>query len=198
MLLRFNTTTMNQFQTALTSVLEHNSESLELVSKGVNKLRAIYKGVVYENYSDLPTSARFAIARCIQPYCDVYTSLREKYGVLEAEERLCWCLFGSFDGAADIDCSRSRSHSEISSHCNKCQYSKPFCNRVLDGLTPRQQECILLMRSGLTDKEVARKLGISYLTVIKHIDNAVHRFRDMTDKPITRQYIVSQLNLAGI
>lgn len=189
---------MNKFQSALALALEQQSESLELISRGVNKLRAIYKGKVYENYADLPKSARFAIARVIQPYVHVYNKLREKYGVLEAEERLCWCLFGSFDGACDIDVARGRCSVELSSHCEKCQYEKPFCNRVLPGLTPRQQQCIILMRTGLTDKEVALKLGISYLTVIKHINNAVERFRDMTGKPITRQYIISQLNLAGI
>lgn len=151
-----------------------------------------------ERCADLPKSARFAIARCIQPFSGVYTSLREKYGVLEAEERLCWCLFGSLDGSTDIDVLRGKASIEISSHCSACQYEKPFCNRVLEGLTSRQQECIMLMRSGLTDKEVARELGISYLTVIKHINNAVERFRDMTGKPITRQYIISQLNIAGL
>lgn len=189
---------MNQFQLALSEALEQQSESLELISKGVNKLWGIYKGKVYENYADLPKTARFAIARCIQPYSDVYTSLRLKYDVLEAEERLCWCLFGSLDGSSDIDVRRGKASIEISSHCSSCQYEKPFCNRVLPGLTLRQQECILLMRTGLTDKEVANKLGISYLTVIKHINNAVERFRDMTGKPITRQYIISQLNLAGL
>lgn len=189
---------MNHFQMALTEALEQQSESLELISKGVNKLWAIYKGKVYENYAELPKTARFAIARCIQPYAGVYTQLREKYGVLEAEERLCWCLFGSLDGSSDIDVHRGKASVEISSHCKQCQYEKPFCNRVLPGLTTRQQECILLMRSGLTDKEVAMKLGISYLTVIKHINNAVERFRDMTGKPVTRQYIISQLNIAGV
>lgn len=189
---------MNQFQEVLSSVLEHNSENLELVSKGVNKLRAIYKGVAYENYSDLPKSARFAIARSIQPYVGVYTTLREKYSEIEAEERLCWCLFGSFDNTSDIDVSRGRAKVELSSHCAVCQYSKPFCNRVLPGLTPRQQECFMLCRKGLTDKEVAMRLGISYTTVVKHVDNAVQRFRDITGKPITRQYIISQLNLAGL
>lgn len=189
---------MNRFQTALSEALEQQSESLELISKGVNKLWAIYKGRVYENYADLPKTARFAIARCIQPYAGVYTQLREKYGVLEAEERLCWCLFGSLDGSTDIDVARGKASIELSSHCSSCQYEKPFCNRVLEGLTSRQQECILLMRSGLTDKEVANRLGISYLTVIKHVNNAVERFRDMTGKPITRQYIISQLNIAGL
>lgn len=189
---------MNQFQLALSEALEQQSEKLELISKGENKLWAIYKGKVYENYAELPKTARFAIARCIQPYSDVYTTLRMNYGVLEAEERICWCLFGSVDGSSDIDVSRGKSSIEISSHCQICQYEKPFCNRVLEGLTSRQQECILLMRSGLTDKEVAKRLGISYLTVIKHINNAVERFRDMTGKPITRQYIISKLNIAGL
>lgn len=189
---------MNNFQLALTKALEQNSEKLELISKGVNKLRAIYKGVVYENYSDLPKTARFAIARCVQSYASVYSSLAKEYGALEAEERLCWCLFGSLDSSPDIDVSRGRASVEISSHCQSCQYGKPFCNKILPGLTPRQQECVILMRKGLTDKEVANILGISYLTVIKHMTNAVERFRDMTGKPITRQYIITQLNLAGV
>lgn len=189
---------MNNFHLALTKALEQQSESLELISKGVNKVRAIYKGTIYENYSDLPKTARFAIARCIQPYSAIYTKLREQYGVLEAEERLCWCLFGSLDSSPDIDVSRGRASVEISSHCQSCQYGKPFCNKILPGLTPRQQECVILMRKGLTDKEVANILGISYLTVIKHMTNAVERFRDMTGKPITRQYIITQLNLAGV
>lgn len=189
---------MNQFQEVLSSVLEQQSEKLELVSKGTNKLRAFYQGVVYENYSDLPKSARFAIARTIQPYLGVYTSLRKKYSVLEAEERLCWCLFGSFDGSVDIDVYRGKSKAELSAHCSVCQYEKPFCNRVLPGLTPRQQECIMLCKKGMTDKEVALKLGISYTTVVKHIDNAVQRFRDITGRPVTRQFIITQLNLAGL
>jgi hypothetical protein len=152
---------MNQFQSALTEALEQESEKLELISKGLNKLWAIYMGKVYENYAELPKTARFAIARCMQPYSEVYSLLRKKYGVLEAEERICWCLFGSINGTSDIDVARGRASYEISSHCSQCQYEKPFCHRVLDGLTSRQQECILLMRSGLTDKEVARKLGIS-------------------------------------
>lgn len=189
---------MNPFQKTLSSVLEQNSESLELISKGKNKVRAIFKGVVFENYSDLPKEARFAIARCIQPHLSAYTMLRKTYDVLEAEERLCWCLFGSFDGSIDVQLHNNKANVELSSHCTKCQYEKPFCNRVLPGLTPRQQECILLLRKGLTDKEVAQVLNISYLTVIKHIDNAVRNFRDMTGKNVTRQYIVSQLNIAGI
>lgn len=189
---------MNSFQKALSSVLEQNSEGLELISKGQNKVRTIFKGVVFENYPDLPKEARFAIARCIQPYLPAYTMLRKSYDVLEAEERLCWCLFGAFDGSVDIQLHKGKANVELSSHCTKCQYEKPFCNRVLPGLTPRQQECILLLRKGFTDKEVALALNISYLTVIKHIDNAVKNFRDITGKNVTRQYILSQLVNAGI
>lgn len=189
---------MNNFQQALNLALEQQSESLELISKGTNLLRAIYNGKIYENYSDLPKSARFAIARCIQDYTAAYTMLRAKYDVLEAEERLCWCLFGALDGSADINVATGKASFEISSHCTQCQYEKPFCNKVIPGLTARQQECILLMRRGLTDKEIALRLNISYLTVIKHINNAVERFRDMTGQNITRQYIITQLTLAGL
>lgn len=187
---------MNNFQKTLCSVLEQQSESLEFISTGLNKLKCIYKGVVYESYSDLPKTARFAIARSIQPYAAVYTQLRQSFGVIEAEERLCWCLFGSFDSSADI--SEGRAHYEIASHCEKCQYEKPFCNRVLSHLTQRQQECFLLMKKGMTDKEVANVLGISYLTVIKHMNNAVERVREISGSNITRQYIINQLNLAGL
>ena len=58
---------MNNFQLALTKALEQNSEKLELISKGVNKLRAIYKGVVYENYSDLPKTGKI----CYSSLCTV-------------------------------------------------------------------------------------------------------------------------------
>jgi len=187
---------MNNFQKTLCSVLEQQSESLEFISTGLNKLKIIYKGVVYESYSELPKTARFAIARSIQPYAAVYTKLRESYGVIEAEERLCWCLFGSFDAYADIF--DGQAHVEIASHCESCQYEKPFCNRVLSHLTQRQQECFLLMKKGMTDKEVANVLGISYLTVIKHMNNAVERIREISGSNITRQYIINQLNLAGL
>jgi DNA-binding CsgD family transcriptional regulator len=37
-------------------------------------------------------------------------------------------------------------------------------------LTPRQRECISLVREGLSSKEIARKLGISHRTVEAHIE----------------------------
>lgn len=187
---------MNNFQKALCSVLDPESDGIEFISKGLNRVTCLYKGHVYDQYADLPKTARFAIARAIQPYSDVYTELREQYSVLEAEERLVWCLFGSFDGSADI--SNGIANYELSGHCTRCQYAKPFCHRVLNHLTARQQECFILMRRGLTDKEVACQLGISPLTVIKHMTNAVERIRDYTGLNISRQYIINQLTIAGL
>lgn len=190
---------MNQFQKALNIALEAHSGGLELVSKSTNRVRSFYRGVVYENYADLPREARFAIARVLSSYTNVYNSLREKYSALEAEERMVWCFFGSLDGNCDINTSNPRSSKiEISSHCVKCQYEKPFCRKTLANLTARQQECFILMGGGLTDKEVAQVLHISYLTVIKHMNNAVERFRDVTGTRVTRQYILSQLQIAGV
>ncbi len=194
-----NTTIMNNFQKALSTSLEQHSGGLELISKGPNKLRAIFRGNVYENYLDLPKEARFAVARVLSSFSDVYTTLRDKYDSAEAEERMAWCFFGSFDGNVDINTNSLRNaRIEISSHCQKCQYDKPFCCKTIANLTPRQQECFILMREGLTDKEVAMKLGISSCTVIKHMNNAVERFRDITGRRVTRQYIISQLQTAGL
>lgn len=190
---------MNQFQKALNIALEAHSGGLEFISKGINRVSPIFRGVVYENYSDLPKEARFAVARVLSRYSIVYTSLRQKYDSVEAEERMAWCFFGSFDGNIDIDINQPRSAKiEISSHCPKCQYEKPFCCKTLANLTPRQQECFILMQSGLSDKEVAQALHISVLTVIKHMNNAVERFRDVTGRRVTRQYIISQLQIAGV
>jgi predicted DNA-binding protein (UPF0251 family) len=194
-----NTTIMNQFQKALTVALEVHSGGLEFISKGINRVRPIFRGKVYENYVDLPREARFAVARVLSSYPDVYNSLREKYDVLETEERMAWCFFGAFDGNIDILVDSPRkARIEIASHCQKCQYEKPFCCKTIANLTPRQQECFILMREGLTDKEVAMKLGISSCTVIKHMNNAVERFRDITGRRVTRQYIISQLQTAGL
>ena len=189
---------MNTFLEALNQTLEHDSPGLELMSKGPNKLRSTFRGVVYENYSDLPAEARFALARCLQPFIKTYNDLALTYGPLEAEERLCWCLFGNFDGSVDVNVDKNIANIEVSSHCSVCQYGKPFCHRVLPGLTPRQQECIQLMRMGKTDKEVAQCLNISVNTVINHMTNAVARIRELHGSNVTRTYIINELTLAGV
>lgn len=189
---------MNTFLEALNHTLGHDSPGLELISKGLNKLRGTFRGLVYENYSDLPSEARFALARCLQPYNSTYDSLARKFGPLEAEERLCWCLFGNLDGAVDVNVEKNTANIEVSSHCTVCQYGKPFCHRVLPGLTQRQQECIQLMRLGKTDKEVAQSLGISVHTVINHMTNAVGRIRDIKGSNVTRSFIINELTLAGV
>ncbi len=39
-------------------------------------------------------------------------------------------------------------------------------------LTPRERECIGLIRLGLTDQEIAKVLTVSHGTVRSHVDNA--------------------------
>lgn len=189
---------MNSFQQALSLALAADSEQLEIVAREQNKVTAIYNGVIYADYSELPKKARFAIAKSIAPYLCEYDALARQYGAIEAEERMVWCLFGSLDSAVDIDVSTGHAHVEVSSHCCSCQYAHPFCRRMLPHLTHRQQECFILMRQGKTDKEIAQMLGISYYTVIRHINNAVSLVRDVTNSNVTRQYIVKQLMEAGI
>lgn len=189
---------MNSFQKKINSVLDTGSDDLELISRGQNKLRAIYRGHVFEEYTSLPHEVRYALNEAIEPYSKIYSQLREKYSHDEAEERIIWCLFGSLDTSIDINVETGDASVEVSSHCRACQYSKPFCRRTLANLTRREQEIFLLMRQGLTDKEIGNKLSISHFTVIKHIDNAVQKFREVTGTPVTKQYIITKLMEAGV
>lgn len=189
---------MNKYLEALDQALDDQGESLELISKGVNQLRAIYRGKVYDDYFDLPISARHAVAEAIAPYSDEYRSLAGQFGPDQAELRIAWCLFGSLDKEVDIDVASEHSSIEVSSHCHHCQYAQPFCHRQLPYLTRRQQQCFLLMRQGLTDKEIASTLHVAPATVIKHMSNAVAKVREITGNNVTRQYIIAQLYEAGI
>ncbi|WJY18769.1 helix-turn-helix transcriptional regulator [Alteriqipengyuania flavescens] len=47
----------------------------------------------------------------------------------------------------------------------------------LDRLTPRQLECLRLVRDGLSAKHVARELGISHRTVEFHLTAAIERLQ---------------------
>lgn len=43
----------------------------------------------------------------------------------------------------------------------------------IDQLTPRQLECLRLVNRGLSSKEIAKELGISYHTVDDHLKHAI-------------------------
>ncbi|MEG1899430.1 MAG: helix-turn-helix transcriptional regulator [Bacteroidales bacterium] len=189
---------MNSFQHALSSVMEEQSNGLEIVAVSKNKVSVIYKNKIYQNYNELPLPARYSIAKAITKYSPAYNMLRKSYSVLEAEERMCWCLFGSFDSTVDINIFPTKANIEISTHCAKCQYEKPFCYRELKPLTHREQQCFILMRSGYTDKEIAAKLGIAYTTVVKHVYQAVSKFSDKVGRQVTRAYILTALQEAGV
>ncbi len=54
---------------------------------------------------------------------------------------------------------------------NQSKLLKPEpCSGILANLTKRQLDCLTLLSKGLTAKEIARKLNISFRTVEKHID----------------------------
>jgi DNA-binding CsgD family transcriptional regulator len=46
---------------------------------------------------------------------------------------------------------------------------------LIDGLSPRERECLLLVDRHLSSKEIARELGISEHTVVTHINRARQR-----------------------
>ena len=43
--------------------------------------------------------------------------------------------------------------------------------RVIEALTPREGEVLGLLREGLTDRQLAARLGIARLTVCNHLSN---------------------------
>jgi len=63
-------------------------------------------------------------------------------------------------------------------------------------LSPRQSQILALMAEGCSDKEIARKIGVSYPTVRTHIDRI---FRDYGLRNRTEAVAVwlSKLRLSG-
>jgi len=63
-------------------------------------------------------------------------------------------------------------------------------------LSPRQSQILALMAEGCSDKEIARKIGVSYPTVRTHIDRI---FRDHGLRNRTEAVAVwlSRLRLSG-
>ena len=45
-----------------------------------------------------------------------------------------------------------------------------------DGLTPRETEVLVLIAEGLTTKEIAHHLGISFKTVVTHRSRIMQKF----------------------
>lgn len=189
---------MNVYQHSLTLALEEGGEFLELVSVGQNRLKAFYNGQLYNSYLDLPMKARYAVVQSFRPFLREFDELAVRYGAEEAEQRMAWCLYGSIDRDIDINVMTNEHWYEMSSHCRRCQYEKPFCRQVLPHLSRRQQQCFLMMRNGLTDKEIAEIVGISPATVSKHFALALDKLRQLLGRPVTRQYVVSQLFEAGV
>lgn len=189
---------MNKFQNVLAQVLEQSGTGVEIVASGKNSVSFFYQGNVYGSFMGVPSKAQFAILRSLTEYRATYTELLSRYDHEETIQRMCWCLFGSMDSTVDIDCSTGRSSIEVSSHCSRCQYTKPFCHRVLEPLTVREQQCFSLMRLGKTDKEIAESLNVSYNTVVSHFQNAVGKYRDVTGERVTRAFILTKLQEAGV
>lgn len=189
---------MNKFQNVLAKVLEQSGNGIEIVAAEQNRVHFIYQGRVYNQLSDLPQTAQFAVIRSLTEYRRVYNELQSIYGQEETIQRMCWCLFGSMDSSVDINVATGRSKVEVSTHCRSCQYSKPFCCQVVKPLTLREQQCFSLMRLGKTDKEIALLLNVSYSTVVKHFTNGVEKFRELSGERVTRAFVLTILQEAGI
>lgn len=56
-------------------------------------------------------------------------------------------------------------------------------------ITPRERECVLHRANGLTDQEIAEKLGIGIRTVRQHLDNVAVKLGVGSRKQITAQVL---------
>lgn len=199
---------MENFLNTIQTLLNDSGDTIEIVDAGQPyKIKIINKGKIYNGLSDpvLPTNVYTIIHNVIlnNPcLCGIYVHLYNEYGSIEAEERICWCMFGGFDSKPDIIirdvASEDTFNLEIRPACAKCPYGKPFCKRFVIPLTDREQQCFVLMRIGLTDKEIANRLGISYNTIASHVQNALEKVRRLVGRPVTRAFVVDLLTKAGI
>ncbi len=189
---------MKTIQSALASVLQQESTGLEIVASAKNRVNFIFQGQMHTSFFTLPKTAQFAVIKNLREYGEAYSLLASQYGHEETIQRMCWCLYGSVDADIDIDVASGRSNVEIASHCASCQYSKCFCKQLLAPFTKREQECLMYMREGFTDKEIAAALNISATTVITHFTNAVAKVRAITGKNVTRAYLLTRLQEAGV
>lgn len=189
---------MKTIQQALASVLQQESTGLEIMASDKNKVNFLFQGQLHTSYLTLPKTAQFAVLKNLMEYREAYTTLIAEYGHEETVQRMCWCLYGSVDAEIDIDVATGQSHVEVASHCSGCQYSKCFCKQLLAPFTKREQECLMYMREGYTDKEIAQVMNISTATVVTHFTNAVAKVRAITRKNITRAYLLTKLQEAGV
>src|SRR5207249_6916533 len=75
---------------------------------------------------------------------------------------------------------------------------KPGSNVSADGLTPRESEVLALLSEGLSNKEIADRVNISYDTVRAHLRHIYEKLHVRGRTEAVRMYLKSSnLSLAG-
>lgn len=189
------------FRDVISKVICSQGFDLEIIATSKNRCSYIYKGAVYQDYVELPEAVKKRLYDILDD--NIFTrealwKLVRIYGKIEAVERICWCLFGSFDSEPDLNLDTLSSQPEISRHCISCQYDKPFCCRCYEPLTRQEQTCFLLYRKGLSDKEIATMLCLSYHTIANHFRNALAKMHDLYGTDVNRAFVVNKLTNAGL
>ena len=192
----------NTFLHTLQEIIKADGFQLEIVAKEeINHCEFIYQGETFRSFEELPEIMKQYLSGLFnskKELCGAYDFLREKYSDSEAVERLCWCFFGGFDSKPDINTQTGDVQTEVPVQCMSCQYGRPFCKRVFMPLTKREQQIFLLAREGLTDKEIAQKLDISYNTIATHFQNALEKVRGSVGRDVTRAFVIKELTKAGL
>ncbi|MGL4956176.1 MAG: hypothetical protein ACRC9X_03255, partial [Bacteroidales bacterium] len=135
-----------------------NDCAVELFSVGEFKLRALHKGQVVE-FGHLPEY----ITKVLQCFVECIMGR-----TAECLERDCWCLFGGYDGKADVDCNAQTIEPEYWD-CGlreKCPHTVRICIKSPAtpsgrALSKREIEYVTLRARGLQNKEIADKMGVA-------------------------------------
>jgi len=192
----------NTFLHTLQEIIKADGYQLEIIATSEkNHCEFIYQGETFRSFEELPEIMKHYLSGLFcsnKELCNAYDFLREKFNDNEAVERLCWCFFGGFDSAPDINTQTGDVETEVPVQCISCQYDRPFCRKVFMPLTKREQQIFLLAREGLTDKEIAQKLDISYNTIATHFQNALEKVRGNVGRDVTRAFVIKELTKAGL
>lgn len=65
-------------------------------------------------------------------------------------------------------------------------------------LTPKQAECASLFIKGLTAKQIAIRMGVSYRTVEGQVQDIKSKIQDALNQPLTKEHLIKILRAANI
>lgn len=164
--------------------------NVELFAVAPFKLRALHSGTLVD-FGQLPSRVLAAMSELVEQLLG---------GPSDNLEGDCWCLFGSFDSAADFDAQRGALTPEFWD-CGlkaECPKSKKLCLQSPNTpsgrpLSPRELEFVTLRARGYSNAEVARAMKVKVSTIIGMYNHVKEKL-----KPPGVEYFTPDHNLLTV